>query len=180
MSGFDLSLNNHDVVFLKKELAALEKNIKRAAVSAGLREVTKPLVPEMKSGVAVRSGKLRRSIGVRAVGRKFKDKYNLDPQNPALAVGAVKKVGGYAQDYKARLIEHGVDAGRREVKRNLKGHRNHRADGLYTFYDYYSPGMRAQPFMKPAFGAHAGGAAGRFYQGLSNYLDRQRKKGRIL
>ena len=180
MSGFDFQLKADDLDRLNRDLRDLERSIKSRAISAGLREVAKPLIPDMKAGVAVRSGRLKKSLGVRALSKSFKQKYGLDSENPALIAGSVTKQGGYAQDYKARLVEHGVEAGNREVRRNLKGHQRWKADGKYTFYSYYAPGMKAQPFMKPAFDKNSSGAAGRFYSGLSAYLDRQRNRGKIL
>ncbi|OWV29456.1 HK97-gp10 family putative phage morphogenesis protein [Halomonas campaniensis] len=180
MSGFDFQLSADDLDRMERDLRDLEKNIKTRAVSAGLREVARPIRPAMKAGVTVRTGKLKRSIGTRALSKSFKQKHGLAPDDPALFIGAVTKQRGYAQDYKARLVEHGVDAGTREVRRNLKGHQRWKADGKYTFYSYHAPGMKAQPFMKPAFDKNASGAAGRFYEGLAAYLDRQRNRGQIL
>lgn len=179
MSGFDVSLSPSQLEAVQEELKLLEEGLKNRALRAGLQEVAKPIVPDMKANVAVLTGDLKQSLGRRVLSKRLKNLYGIPAQEQGVFLGAVRKVNGYSQDYIARLVEHGVDPGYRSVKRNLKGHRARRQDGRYVFYSYESPGIKAQPFMKPALARHSSGVTTRFYKGLGNFLDKQRQRGAI-
>lgn len=179
MSGFEIEIAGDHMADVLRELRGLEIAIQDRAVRAGLVRAVAPVKRTAKRLAPALSGDLRKSIGHKLLSRSAKGRIGIGPERVAIFVGPTRKVGGYDQSFVASLIEEGVKPGTRQVRRNLKGHRSYRRDGRWVTYSYSHPGQAADPFLQPALEQNSSGFEGRFYQGLSSYLDRQRQKGAI-
>ncbi len=149
MSGFDWQVQGDDLDAMRQELRALEDNIKERAVRAGLVAVVAPVKRTAKQLAPSESGDMAKAVGHLNINKRQRGRLGFRPGEVGLLVGTNRRINGVFQGRKGLWQEHGTE------------------------------GMEANPFLWPAMQQHESGAAGRFYGGLSKYLDRQRTKGAI-
>lgn len=149
MSGFDVQVQGVRLDEIQQELRALEDNIKERAIRAGLVAVAAPIKKTAKLKAPSDTGDMAQAIGHRNINKRQRGRLGMAPGEVGILVGANRRINGRWQGRKGLWHEAGTEH------------------------------MTPNPFLGPALQQHEGGAAGRFYQGLSRYLDRQRKKGAI-
>lgn len=149
MSGFEVQLLGEDLRRVKSELAALEDNIKERAIRAGLVSVASPIKRSAKSAAPKLSGNMAQAVGHLNINKRQRSRLGFKAGEVGILIGTNRRINGRWQGRKGMWHEHGTEH------------------------------MSANPFLEPAMSQHEGGASGRFYQGLSRYLDRQRSKGAI-
>lgn len=149
MSGFDFQVQGTELDSMRRELQALEDNIKERAIRAGLVSVVAPVKRTAKSEAPTDSGDMARAVGHRNINKRQRARLGMKLGEVGILVGTNRRINGRWQGLKGMWQEHGTE------------------------------NMDANPFLWPAMQQHAGGAAGRFYEGFSKYLDRQRTKGAI-
>ncbi|UQI41932.1 HK97-gp10 family putative phage morphogenesis protein [Vreelandella venusta] len=149
MSGFDWQVRGVHLQDVQRELKALEDNIKERAIRAGLVSVVAPVKRTAKSEAPTDSGDMAKAIGHRNINKRQRSRLGFKAGEVGILVGTNRRINGRWQGRKGMWQEHGTE------------------------------NMEANPFLWPAMQQHQGGTPGRFYQGLSKYLDRQRSKGAI-
>ncbi|WP_162500804.1 HK97-gp10 family putative phage morphogenesis protein [Modicisalibacter coralii] len=174
MSGFEFQLSAEQMAEVQKDLDGLAADLQAKAVRAGLVKAVSPIKRAAKRNVPVLSGDLRKSIGHRLLSKSARGRLGIANDRVAIVVGPTRKVGGYAQDFVAGLVESGVEPSTRTVRRNLKGHQAHKRDGKWVTYTYRHPGQKAEPFLGPALRENGDEMDSRFYQGLTRYLEKHR------
>tara|TARA_R110000850_G_scaffold36103_2_gene95879 strand:- start:17315 stop:17767 length:453 start_codon:yes stop_codon:yes gene_type:complete len=149
MSGFDWQVQGVHLQEMQRELKALEDNIKERAIRAGLVSVVAPVKRTAKSEAPSDSGDMARAVGHRNINKRQRSRLGFKPGEVGLLVGTNRKINGRWQGRKGMWQEQGTE------------------------------NMDSNPFLWPAMQKHQSGVPGRFYEGLSKYLDRQRTKGAI-
>lgn len=149
MSSFDWQVRGVHLQDMQRELKALEDNIKERAIRAGLVAVVAPVKRTAKSQAPTDSGDMARAVGHLNLNRRQRSRLGFKAGEVGLLVGTNRRINGRWQGRKGMWQEHGTNR------------------------------MDANPFLLPAMQQHQSGVPGRFYQGLSKYLDRQRSKGAI-
>ncbi|MEL7893512.1 HK97-gp10 family putative phage morphogenesis protein [Vreelandella neptunia] len=149
MSGFEWQVQGDDLDAMRRELSVLEDNIKERAVRAGLVAVASPVKRTAKQLAPTESGAMAKAVGHLNINKRQRGRLGFKPGEVGILVGTNRRINGVFQGRKGMWQEHGTER------------------------------MAANPFLLPALEQHQSGAAGRFYEGLSKYLDRQRTKGAI-
>lgn len=149
MSGYDWQVRGVHLQEMRRELKQLESNLQERAVRAGLVKAVAPVKRTAKQLAPQDTGDLSRAVGHLNINRRQRSRLGLKAGTVGILVGTNRRISGRFQGRKGMWHEHGTEH------------------------------MQANPFLWPAMQQHAGGAAGRFYEGLSRYLDRQRRKGAI-
>jgi HK97 gp10 family phage protein len=175
MSGFEFHLDSQQLQELQRDLKGLEDALQAKAVRAGLVRAVAPIKRAAKAKVPVNTGALRKSIGHRLLSKSARGRLGIASGRVGIVVGPTRKVGGYAQDFVAGLVESGVEASTRTVRRNLKGHQARKRDGKWVTYSYRHPGQQAQPFLGPALRENTEQLQSRFYEGLHKYIEKRRQ-----
>ncbi|MBB3142824.1 HK97 gp10 family phage protein [Halomonas organivorans] len=173
MSGFEIEVAGDRFGEVLDQLRGLEEELQSRAVRAGLVRAVAPVKKTAKRLAPALTGDLRKSIGHKLLSRSARGRLGIGPERPAIFVGPTRKVGGYDQSFVASIVETGIEPSTRTVRRNLNGHRARRRDGQWVTYTYRHPGQEADPFLGPALKMHSAGFEGRFYDGLTRYLDRK-------
>lgn len=150
MSGYDWRVQGVHLQEIRRELKQLEDNLKERAVRAGLVQVAAPVKRTAKQQAPSATGAMARAVGHLNINRRQRSRLGLPAGTVGILVGTNRRINGRHQGRKGMWHEHGTER------------------------------MQANPFLWPAMQQHSGGVPGRFYQGLSRYLDRQRKQGKIL
>ncbi|RUR34479.1 HK97-gp10 family putative phage morphogenesis protein [Vreelandella nanhaiensis] len=149
MSGFNWQVQGQRLDDVQQELRALEENIRERAIRAGLVSLAAPVKRDAKAMAPADTGDLAQAIGHRNINKRQRSRLGLAQGEVGILVGANRRINGRWQGRKGLWHEQGTEH------------------------------MTPNPFLLPALQKNEGGAAGRFYQGLSRYLDRQRSKGNI-
>lgn len=149
MSGYDWQVQGVHLQEIRREIKQLEDSLQERAVRAGLVQVVSPVKREAKRLAPSDSGDMARAVGHLNINRRQRSRLGLPAGTVGILVGTNRRINGRYQGRKGLWQEHGTE------------------------------NMAANPFLWPAMQRHSSGAAGRFYKGLSRYLDRQRKKGAI-
>lgn len=149
MSSFDWQVQGVQLQEVQRELKALEDNIKERAIRAGLVSVVAPVKRTAKTDAPADSGDMARAVGHRNINKRQRARLGMKLGEVGILVGTNRRINGRWQGRKGMWQELGTE------------------------------NMDANPFLWPAMQKHQSGVAGRFYEGLSKYLDRQRKKGAI-
>lgn len=149
MSGFDWQVQGPHLQEVQRDLRDLEENIKERAIRAGLVAVAAPVKKTAKAEAPTESGDMARAIGHRSINKRQRSRLGFKAGEVGILVGTNRRINGIWQGRKGMWQEHGTE------------------------------NMVANPFLWPAMQQHQSGAPGRFYEGLSKYLDRQRTKGAI-
>ncbi|MDH2435596.1 HK97 gp10 family phage protein [Pokkaliibacter sp. MBI-7] len=181
-----MSLELHYQQQISQALDDLEAGLRDKAIKAGLRYAAQPVTRAMRQTAPVKDGELKRAITSRTLTPRTAQKLRgftlpeIGAGKAGVAVGPLRKVGGYAQDYIGSLNEHGVEAGirrrSRRKTRQIAGQRKRVLNPAYNRF-YFHPGQRATWFMRRALNAADGQILPRFYQGLQRYLQKQRSEG---
>ncbi|MCC5904096.1 MAG: hypothetical protein JJT87_19465 [Halomonas sp.] len=150
MSGFNWQVQGDKLDIMGSELRLLEDNIKERAIRSGLVAVVAPVKRSAKSLAPTDSGDMAHAVGHRNINQRQRGRLGFKPGEVGILVGTNRRINGVFQGRKGLWQEHGTER------------------------------MGATPFLWPAMQQHEASAAGRFYDGLSRYLDRQRKQGVIL
>lgn len=143
MSGFSVQVIGKDFEEAQRDLRALESKLRQAAIRAGLVRAIGPTKKAAKRMAPRQSGDLERAIGHKQISKSAKSRLGVQAETVALLVGANRRVGGRWQGKKGMWHEYGTEH------------------------------MEANPFLAPALEQTQGAFAGRFYDGLSGYLDRK-------
>ncbi|WP_027967317.1 HK97-gp10 family putative phage morphogenesis protein [Halomonas halocynthiae] len=149
MSGFDVQLQGEDLRRVKAQLSALEDNIKERAIRSGLVAVASPIKRTAKSLAPKESGDMAKAVGHLNINKRQRSRLGFKAGEVGILIGTNRKIRGRWQGKKGMWHEYGTEH------------------------------MDANPFLEPAMSQNQGGTQKRFYDGLSKYLDRQRKKGAI-
>ncbi|WP_299312364.1 HK97-gp10 family putative phage morphogenesis protein [uncultured Halomonas sp.] len=149
MSGYDWQVRGVHLQEMRRELKQLEDNLKERAIRAGLVRLAAPVKRTAKRLAPSDTGDMARAVGHLNLNRRQRTRLGLRAGAVGILVGTNRRINGRFQGRKGMWQEHGTER------------------------------MDANPFLLPAMQQHAGGAQGRFYEGLSRYLDRQRRQGRI-
>lgn len=150
MSGFDWQVQGVELQQMRRDLQVLEDNIKERAIRAGLVAVVAPVKRTAKAEAPRDSGDLAQAIGHRSINKRQRGRLGMKAGEVGILVGTNRRINGRWQGRKGMWQELGTE------------------------------NMDANPFLWPAMQQHQSGVPGRFYEGLSKYLDRQRNKGTIL
>jgi HK97 gp10 family phage protein len=125
---------------IERILDALPKALGPKVVQKCLREGAKPLVKQIKANAPVKTGKLKKSIGI----------VNGRGENKAsVTVGPRRGKGKYTKGWAAHIIEYGAAAHTIKPKKK-KG----LAFGGTVQPEVHHPGSKAHPFMRPAWDTH--------------------------
>lgn len=143
MSGYEFQVEGADFARARAEMKDLERKLKDGAVRAGLVQAIKPVKKTAKSLAPSDQGNLARAVGHRSISKRAKSRLGIAQDQAALLVGTNRKVGGRWQGKKGLWQEHGTEH------------------------------MDANPFLAPALSQNLNGFTGRFYDGMSRYLDRK-------
>lgn len=143
MSGFEVQVIGQDFQEAQRDLGALEARLKASAVRAGLVRAIAPTKRAAKALAPKDEGHMARAIGHRTISKTAKARLGIAADEVALLVGTNRRVNGRWQGRKGMWQEHGTEH------------------------------MEASPFLGPALEQTQGNFAGRFYDGLANYLDRK-------
>lgn len=149
MSGFNWQIQGMRLDEVQQELRALEDNIKERAIRAGLVALAAPIKRTAKANAPADTGDMAQAVGHRNINKRQRRRLGMTPGEVGILVGTNRRINGKWQGLKGLWHEGGTEH------------------------------MTPNPFLLPALQQHEGGGAGRFYQGLSRYLDRQRSKGAI-
>lgn len=149
MSGYEWQLLGVHLQEVRRDLKMLETQLQERAIRAGLVQVAAPVKKSARKMAPRETGALSRAVGHLNINRRQRSRLGLKAGTVGILVGTNRRVGGRYQGRKGMWHEHGTEH------------------------------MDANPFLWPAMQQHSSGAQGRFYQGLSRYLDRQRRKGAI-
>lgn len=149
MSGFEWQVKGTDLDRMQRDLRDLEENIKERAIRSGLVAVVAPVKRTAKSIAPTDSGDMAQAVGHRNINQRQRGRLGFKPGEVGILVGTNRRINGVFQGRKGLWQELGTER------------------------------MSANPFLWPAMQQHQAGAAGRFYTGLSRYLDRQRNRGAI-
>lgn len=149
MSSFDWQVRGVHLQDMQRELKALEDNIKERAIRAGLVAVVAPVKRTANILAPADTGAMAAAIGHRNINQRQRSRLGMKAGTFGVLVGTNRRIEGRWQGRKGMWHEHGTKH------------------------------MEADPFLWPAMQQHQSGVPGRFYQGLSRYLNRQRKKGAI-
>ena len=173
------------------ELDGLKEGLGEKGIRAGLVQGAKPLTDTMRSDAPAKFGALRKSIGYRSFTRAERAAVSIAGGTIGLYVGTARKVAESRrrgdgslttkkryQDYKANWIEHGtkphVIGGRSATKRR-RGDKPLRFGGRFVRRVQH-PGTKPKPFVGTAITKAGDKMQSRFYDGLINYLERQRAR----
>ncbi|RTR01941.1 hypothetical protein [Halomonas nitroreducens] len=143
MSGFNVQVSGAGFEQARRDMAGLEHKLQHGAVRAGMVRAIAPVKKTAKANAPKDSGDLARAVGHRSLSKRAKGRLGLGADTVALLVGTNRRVGGRWQGRKGLWQEHGTEH------------------------------MTANPFLGPALEQHQSGFGGRFYAGLSRYLDRK-------
>ncbi|MFI0472242.1 HK97-gp10 family putative phage morphogenesis protein [Halomonas sp. HMF6819] len=149
MSGFEVQVSGQRLHDMQHELKALENNIRERAIRAGLVAVASPIKKTAKQLAPADSGDMAQAIGHRNINRRQRSRLGFKPDEVGILIGANRRINGRWQGRKGLWHEHGTEH------------------------------MTPNPFLAPALAQNQSGTPQRFYEGLSKYLDRQRKRGTI-
>jgi HK97 gp10 family phage protein len=125
---------------IERILDALPQALGPKVVQKCLREGAKPLVKQIKANAPVKSGKLKKSIGV-VNGR--------GAEKGSVTVGPRRGRGKLTKGYAAHILEYGAAPHliKPKKKKGLK------FNGTVQ-PEVHHPGIKAQPFMRPAWDTH--------------------------
>lgn len=137
---------------LVRELEQLKEGLGEKGIRAGLVYGAKPLKDTMKSLAPYDRGALSRAVGHVSPSARAKSRLGIKRDTAAILVGANRKVAAGGEG--------------RKIWQGRKAH----------WHEQGTKHMGATPFMSTAFQASAHQIEGRFYQGLTRYLERQRAK----
>lgn len=133
-----------------KELEAMKAGLGEAGIRAALVSGAKPLKAAMKARAPEDLGSLKKAVGHNSLSKRAKNRLGVPAGSAAILVGSNRKIAingkKYWQGMKAHWMEQGAEH------------------------------MVARPFMEPALAAASSAMEPLFYQGLANYLDKQRAK----
>ncbi|MCP1314388.1 MULTISPECIES: HK97-gp10 family putative phage morphogenesis protein [unclassified Halomonas] len=149
MSGFEFQVQGQRLHEMQQELRALEDSIRERAIRAGLVAFAAPVKRDAKVLAPTDRGDLAQAIGHRNINKRQRSRLGMTVGEVGILVGANRRINGRWQGRKGLWQEGGTEH------------------------------MEANPFLAPALQKNQGGGTSRFYQGLSRYLDRQRKQGKI-
>lgn len=143
MSGLDVQVIGQDFQEAQRDLAALEQKLQFSAVRAGLVRAIGPTKKTAKALAPRDEGHLAQAIGHRVISKTAKARLGISSESVALLVGANRRINGRYQGRKGLWHEFGTEH------------------------------MDPNPFLSPALEQTQGDFAGRFYDGLTRYLDRK-------
>lgn len=143
MNGYEVQIIGQDFEEARRDLLNLEAKLKESAVRAGLVRAIAPTKRVAKALAPKDKGHMARAIGHRTISKTAKTRLGIASDQVALLIGANRRVNGRYQGRKGLWHEYGTEH------------------------------MEPSPFLLPALEQTQGGFAGRFYDGLANYLDRK-------
>jgi hypothetical protein len=170
------------------ELNALSNDLKEQALRAGVAEVAKSGLLQLKSTAPVDTGGVKESLNRKLVSKRWRNLLDINDGTVAMLVGPNRRVRGFFRSRIANVLEGGarahiIRAGKSGALREFQyaqGIRT-RATSLYSrklHRDFgpvvNHPGISPRMFMARADAALAGSAENLFYQGLAGFLDRHR------
>lgn len=173
---------------LVAELEAMKQGLGQKGVRSMLVYGSKPVTKQMRDDAPVEEGSLRKAIGYRSLNKLQKANLNISPEMAALILGTTKKTvetlgNGVTkkryQDYKAHWFEEGVAPhviGGREATKKRAGDKVLKFGNSIYRKTVRHPGIKKRPFISTALDKAGSQMESRFYDGLVNYLERQRAK----
>lgn len=171
MAGVKLKtrVRDADMARLRQKLADIDRKLARKATRAGINEITKVVLADAKAGVPKRSGQLRKAMGRRIKSYRGETVVGIVGPRKGMAVS----VGGVPVDASkyGHLVEFGRGVVRAGSRRKGKGRADTGKGVLSSYYTAVAPdvGMAfgptvkavgPRPFMRPAWDASKGKAAG--------------------
>jgi len=130
---------------LLRQLNELEDGLKIKALRSGLVRAVKPIKAHAKANAPADTGKLRQAIGHVQLSGRAKQRMGIKSSSLAILVGANRRIDGEWQ-------------GRKQI-----------------WHEFGTAKMSANPFLEKALQYGESGFEGRFYQGLSSYLNKLNK-----
>ena len=180
--------NRPPIADLVAELNGLKQGLGEKGLRSMLVYGSKPVTDQMRADAPVDEGSLRKAIGYRSLNKLQKANLSVSPEMAALILGTTKKAtetlpSGATkkryQDYKAHWFEEGVSAhiiGGREATRKRAGDKVLKFGNSIFRKKIHHPGIKAKPFISTALDKAGSQMESRFYDGMVNYLEKQRAK----
>lgn len=143
MSGFEWQVKGEGFDAARRDIADLERKLQQGAVRSGLVRAISPTKRLAKRLAPHDTGDLARAVGHRSISKTAKSRLGIESDTVALLVGTNRRINGRWQGRKGLWHEHGTEQ------------------------------MDANPFLLPALEQTQSGFEGRFYSGLTRYLERK-------
>jgi len=152
---------------VKEALDGLADDLRNKAIRAGLVKFAAPVKSAMKSNAPRKTGALAKAVGHRSISKRDKSALGIPAENVAILVGPNRRGGG-----KRALWQEEGTSPHIILPRNKGGVLGslRRVFGKKIKH----PGIRPTYFMKRSWESASPLGYERFYQGLTNYLARQK------